>query len=93
MFVSLLAQAGIENIDSDQANICPVCDVGDGRVHKGPNPESYNRWVQAQLSQFLGLGFTKTQLAELFRSQMRLMCAELNSAGNVYRNMITVPQK
>jgi RHS repeat-associated protein len=105
-FGELLGTAGVDvnqvlNPDGTPAtNGCPVCDVGDGRTHKGPHPAQYHQIVmnrlQAALQQAnatMPAGLTpQQQMAHRRRAVDALfnkICKEINTQGTVLRNLVT----
>ena len=98
-FIEAFARAGLSL--NSKANICRVCDLGDGRTHgnrtvgRGGHPDEYHQWVKGQISQCVGRDaaaiWNAAQMAQCLTALLSLLCAMLQTPGNKYRQMITKP--
>jgi RHS repeat-associated protein len=88
-FRTEFAKAGLDP-DTEPANRCLVCDVGDGRVHKGPHPKEYHVAIYGIVSGTVNVPNTSpADHAENLRTVLLATCATLNVPGNPLRLLIT----
>ncbi len=98
-FAKEFARAGM--VLGQMANLCKVCDVGDGLTHAqrhaggGGHPDGYHKWVHGQIGQYTSgqdaAAWTISQKAECLKSLLNLLYQQLDTSGIPYRTLITKP--
>ena len=75
-------------------NVCLVCDIGDGRKHKGPHPPEYQAQIQAMVDHITNdETLDKERKKEILTSKLNEICRLLNRRGGRLRRLITAPNR